>query len=147
MMRVLRTITVPETTISDLWIDGDVIMSRERGCIASADQDCYARAARFALDAAPFTGKTIAWIGGGLCVGPRLFAMVECTQDVYEIEVELKEFCPPGVAFAAGDWRDTLKAKYDVIIYDLGGETPAGELSKFLRPGGMILPKGVGSSP
>ena len=84
-------------------------------------------------------GKTVAWIGGGLCIGPRLFD--GAVQTVYEILPALKTFCPEGVTFVPGDWRDTLTGKYDVIIYDLGGDVPREHLAKHLTPGGIVLPK------
>jgi len=93
------------------------------------------------VDAGPLTGKSVAWIGGGFCVGPRICAIAECHQTVYEIEPALAEFCPPGVTFVPGDWRDTLTGKYDVIFYDLGGDVPRGILSQHLNRSGAILPK------
>jgi len=99
------------------------------------------RGARFALEAGSLTGKSIAWIGGGLCIGPRLFAIADCKQTVYEIEPALREFCPEGVEFVLGDWRDTISGKFDTVIFDLGGEIPRETLLKHLKPGGVILPK------
>lgn len=139
-VRVLRSETVTAERPT-LWLDGDMVITDDRGCIAAADQDCYARAARFALDAAPFAGKSVAWIGGGLCIGPRLFAIGDCGQAVYEIEPALEEFCPKGVTFIPGDWRDTISGRFDVVIFDLGGEVPREELAKFLTPSGCILPR------
>lgn len=114
---------------------------RGQSLLADDSLDTHARAARFALDAAPLTGKTVAWIGGGFCVGPRLFAIADCKQTVYELEPRLAEFAPEGVRFIAGDYRDTLSGKYDIIVYDLGGDVPRGLLAQFIAPGGMILPK------
>ena len=91
--------------------------------------------------AGPIDGKSIAWIGGGYCVGPRLFALHDCKQTVYEIEPSLDQFCPQSVAFVSGDWRNTLTGTYGVIIYDLGGEVPRELLSKFLSHDGVILPE------
>jgi hypothetical protein len=65
------------------------------------------------------TGKTVAWIGGGMCIGPRLFAGAK--QTVYEILPALKQFCPDGVKFIPGDWRDTISGKYDVIVTTWAG--------------------------
>jgi hypothetical protein len=84
-------------------------------------------------------GKTVAWIGGGMCIGPRLFDGAK--QTVYEILPALKQFCPEGVKFIPGDWRDTISGKYDIVIFDLGGEVPRETLAEFLAPGGVILPK------
>jgi hypothetical protein len=83
-------------------------------------------------------GKAVAWIGGGMCIGPRLFD--GAVQTVYEILPALKTFCPEGVQFVPGDWRNTLTGKFDVIVYDIGGEVPREELAKFLAAGGLILP-------
>lgn len=105
------------------------------------DTETYARAARFAIDAAPFTLKTVAWIGGGMCVGPRLFTVTRCTQTVYEIEPSFAEFCPVGITFVPGDWRVTLTGRFDIIVFDLGGPVPYGDLTPFLNIGGIILPE------
>ena len=83
--------------------------------------------------------KSVAWIGGGMCIGPRLFDGAK--QTVYEILPALKQFCPEGVKFIPGDWRDTISGHYDVIVYDLGGDVPRETLAEFLAPGGVILPK------
>ena len=115
------------------------IAFNDSGSIAAEEPSQYEFLVTCALDCAPIEGKSIAWIGGGFCVGPRLFVGAKST--VYEIEPALAEFCPEGVEFVAGDWRDTLSGKYNCIVYDLGGETPYAELEKFLEPGGIILPK------
>ena len=111
------------------------------GLLADDSKDTLARSAEFAMEAGPLTGRSIAWIGGGLCVGPRLFAIAECKQVVYEIEPALKEFCPDGIEFIPGDWWETISGRYDVIVYDLGGPVPRETLALFLAPGGVILPK------
>ena len=85
-------------------------------------------------------GKSVAWIGGGFCIGPRLFATANCRQVVFEIEPSLREFCPEGVEFIPGDYRETMTGKYDVIIFDLGGDVPRDLLTKHLSDGGKILP-------
>jgi hypothetical protein len=143
-IRTLKVSVVPATEKPEIWVDTfsgySQILSRD-GLIAADDQECYAQSTRFALSAAPLNGKLIAWIGGGLCIGPRLFALAECEQVVYEIEPLLAEFCPKGVKFIPGDWRDTISGTYDVIVYDLGGEVPRETLANFLAPGGVILPK------
>jgi len=82
----------------------------------------------------------VAHIGGGLCLLTQMMGPAY-EHVVYEIGEELREFCPDGVTFIPGDWRDTISGKYDVVIYDLGGEVPRETLAKFLAPGGVILPK------
>lgn len=119
-----------------------LVMNDAGECIATDQAETYERAARFALDCGVLDpSKTVAWIGGGLCIGPRLFAMTGCVQDVYEIEPALREFCPEGVAFAAGDYRETMRGSYDVIVYDLGGVVPRDFLTRYLTPNGILLPK------
>lgn len=143
MMRVLDTleVTVQEAlTLHD--DDHNNRFIRKGGTyLCGEDIDTYARAARFAIDAASLTGKRIAWIGGGLCVGPRVFAIADCRQTVYEIEPSLHEFCPADVTFIPGDWRDTISGRFDIVIYDLGGDVPRDDLVAHLNPGGIILPK------
>jgi len=115
------------------------IAFNETGSIAAEEPSEYAFLIACALNCAPIKGKTIAWIGGGFCIGPRLF--VGAKSSVYEIESDLREFCPDGVEFIHGDYRDALTGKYDVIVYHLGGEVPREFLSKHLNDGGVILPK------
>ena len=136
-VRILRSEMITEER-PRLWFDGGSIF-KDGACIASSDSDTYARAARFALEGKPLYGKTVAWIGGGLCIGPLLFSLLGCGQTIYELEPELLEFCPPGALFMAGDWKDMITGHFDVIVYDLGGEVPSVLLSRFLNEGGKIL--------
>lgn len=108
-------------------------------CLCDESPETYARAARFAEAAGDLVGKTVAWIGGGLCVGPRVFAIAGCAQTVFEIRPSLREFCPPGVTFVEGDWLDTFHGFFDLIVYDLGGDAPRSILKDYLNPGGRIL--------
>jgi len=106
--------------------------------VATEGDDQTAKMARFVMEMS--LPASIAWIGGGFCIGPRLVvALCGADQIVYEIEPALAEFCPKGATFIPGDYRTTLTGKYDVIVYDLGGEVP--DLTAHLNPGGMILPK------
>ena len=109
------------------------------GSIAAEEPSEYAFLITCALACAPIMGKQIAWIGGGFCIGPRLFIGAKST--VFEIEPDLREFCPEGVEFVAGDWRDTISGKFDIVIFHLGGDVPYFVLEKHLNPGGVILPK------
>ena len=121
--------------------DGKHFARKDGAYLCGDDKDTLVRSAQFACDAGVLAGKVVAWIGGGMCVGPKIFCLTGCTQTVYEIEPLLEEYCPEGVSFVLGDWRDTISGAFDVIVYDLGGETPSEELSRFLNPGGIILPK------
>ena len=107
------------------------------GAIATEGDDQVARMAWIAMQIP--LGASVAWIGGGFCIGPRL--SMGRKQTVYEIEPALREFCPEGVEFVPGDWRDTISGKYDVIVFDLGGDVPRETLAKYLNPGGVLLPK------
>ena len=142
-MRTLdsRTVEVSDDLVlTDHAGGGFHVVYRGAACVCDDGEATYIRAAHFAIDAGMLTGKSVAWIGGGLCVGPRLFAIADCEQTVYEIESALAEFCPDGVRFVSGDWRDTISGEFDVIVYDLGDETPRDELTRFLNRGGIILP-------
>jgi len=110
-------------------------------CVCSDSRENFDRAEAFEAESAPLYGKSVAWIGGGFCIGPRVFAIADCTQTVYEIEPALREFCPEGVEFISGDYRETMRGNYDVIVYDLGGDTPRKFLERHLNPGGKILPE------
>ena len=114
------------------------IAFNKTGSIASEEPSQYEFLVTCALQCAPVAGKSIAWIGGGFCVGPRLFVGAKST--VYEIEPDLREFCPGDAEFMVGDYRETMTGTYDIIIYDLGGDVPRGHLSNHLTPGGVILP-------
>ena len=107
--------------------------------VATDEADTFVRASHFAIKAGSLTGKSVAWIGGGLCIGPLVFAISDCKQTVYEIEPALAEFCPEGVRFVPGDWQDTLTGTFDVIVFDLGGEAPKALLTPHLAPGGLLL--------
>ena len=144
-IRIIASQTIPAKEVPAVWVDdssGTTQIFTSRGdCVHSDNDDFVARVARFALSASPIEGKSVAWIGGGLCIGPRLFAIASCKQTVYEIEPALAEFCPEDVKFVPGDWKDTINGSYDVIVYDLGGDVPREVLAKHLNPGGVILPK------
>jgi hypothetical protein len=146
---VIESVTVPTTELPTLWIDDSpgfrMILSSKTGTVADDSPGQLKSVAVQALASAPLLksikSPTVAWIGGGLCIGPRLFAIADCRQTVYEIEPALREFCPEGVTFIPGDYRDTITGTYDIIIYDLGGEVPRETLAKHLNPGGKILPE------
>jgi len=140
-MRILEAAT---KTVDDSLVETkhtglgyNIVLRGDRG-VCDDNQDTYARAAKFAIDANP-AGKSVAWIGGGLCVGPKVFAIAGCRQTVYEIEPALAEFCPEGVRFVPGDWQATIRGQFDVIVYDLGGEVDKALLTPHLAPGGLIL--------
>ena len=143
-VRVLVQEDVPATTRRLLWVDTSngwpVVFSHSLGVIAAEDVAQLAFLARCQLAASPLRGKSVAWIGGGTCLGPRLFQECGCIQTVYEIEPALAEFCPHAVSFVLGDWRKTLAGKYDLIVYDLGEKVPRNDLTAHLKPGGVIFP-------
>ena len=106
-------------------------------CICNETDD-YQRVGRFAIAAGPLTGKSIAWIGGGFCVGPRAFAVADCTQTVYEREPSFARFCPDEITFVPGDWTATMIGTFDLIIWDVGGPIPAA-LSEHLADSGKVV--------
>ena len=114
-----------------------------RGGITICDDadSTIARIGGYAIQARNLNNKTVAWIGGGLCVGPRIFGVAKCTQTVYELEPALAEFCPNSCTFVPGDWHTTLTGAYDVIVYDLGDATPEEitQLNAHLNVGGLLL--------
>jgi hypothetical protein len=109
--------------------------------ISDDGEGTFYRCSKWAVEIGSLVEKKVAWVGGGFCVGPRIFGIANCNQYVYEIESSFAEFCPEGVEFIPGDYRDTLTGKFDVIVYDLGGEVPREFLSKHLNEGGVLLPK------
>jgi len=141
----MRILTTKNRVVTDelkfVWRDGFNRLFLGDGLLADDCDQTHGLWARAAVESSPLRGKRIAWIGGGLCVGPRVFGLGECNQTVYEIEPSLAEFCPVGVEFIPGDYRETMRGNYDVIIYDLGGDTPRKFLERHLNPGGKILPE------
>jgi spermidine synthase len=82
---------------------------------------------------------TVAHIGGGFCVMPRL--MPNFAHTVFEIEPELAEFARD-FTFILGDWHDTLMGTFDVILYDTGHLPDPEEVTKLhshLTEGGILL--------
>jgi len=141
-MRVLdsRAVSVRE----DLTVGGEPgnrFIHKGSVYLCGESPDEKARAYDFLVSAPPLEGKSVAWIGGGMCVGPTLFAAVGCKQTIYEIEPALVEFCPEEALFVPGDWRMGLAGTFDVIVFNVGGEVPREELRKHLNPGGVILPR------
>jgi hypothetical protein len=87
--------------------------------------------------------KTVAHIGGGLCLLPTALSIVPgIDQTVYEKEGCLSIFCPKEIRFVAGDWRDTIKGRFDLIVWDLPDPCPREELEGFLTPDGIIVEAG-----
>ena len=124
---------IHEGPITRVIKDGVQIASDELGDLG------YFAGNLLAIREAGIHSGSVAHIGGGLCCLARMMGPAY-QHTVYEIEPALEEFCPEGVTFIPGDWRDTISGKYDVIVYDLGGEVPREELSGHLNPGGRILP-------
>jgi len=119
---------------------GNQFIKRGGVYLCGDDPDAKVRAFDFAIAAGDLTGKSVAWIGGGMCVGPRLFAVQNCTQTVFEIEPALGEFCPQGVAFIPGDWHTALTGRFDLIIWDIDDDPPYGLLNPHLNRGGKVIP-------
>lgn len=80
----------------------------------------YERASRFAMIVQPRVGQTVAWLGGGLGVGPKLFALFGCSQTIYEAEAALSTYVDGVGQFIPGLWQDTLTGNFDAIICDTG---------------------------
>jgi hypothetical protein len=109
--------------------------------IASDTDDQVAAMARHVM-AMPARPTSVAWIGAGLCIGPRIArGRVRDRQDVYEIREALGRFCPNYATFILGDWHDTLTGQYDVIVYDLAdlSNNDRDRLTMHLAAGGVLL--------
>jgi hypothetical protein len=141
-MRILDTVTVEVPIVLTDETVGNRIITREGIVLSDDSRGTYARAARYAIATGFLVGKVIAWIGGGLCVGPRLFATSKVRQTIFEANPSFAEFCPPGLNFVPGDWRVNIvnnAGPYDVIVYDLRDTIPTAELTPYLTPTGIIL--------
>jgi len=125
-MRILdqRTRQVPDDLVEQVHGLGYRLLFRGDKLVCDDGDETYARAAKFAVKARNLQGKTVAWIGGGFGVGPRVFDVSNCTQTIYEIEPALSEFFPPRFTFVPGDWHTAITGLFDVIVYDLGLPTP-----------------------
>jgi hypothetical protein len=125
----MRTLETRTKTISDDLVEqthglGYHLIFRGSALVCDDSDDTFARAAKFAIQAGNLRQKTVAWIGGGFGIGPRVFDVSNCTQTIYEIEPALSEFCPINVTFVPGDWKATLSGLFDIIVFDLGTPTP-----------------------
>jgi len=105
-------------------------------CIASDGDGDWARCARLAAEV-PRGTETLAIIGGGLGVLAKLLQWVPSIT-VYEIEPSLEQFVG-GSKFVAGDWRETLEGKYDVLVYDLGEHPNRKEMNRLTSSCSLLL--------
>ena len=106
---------------------------------ASDSPDQWAAVAKH-VAAFPARPETVAWIGGGFCIGPRIArGRVRTRQDVYELRPLLAKYCPAYATFVPGDYRTTLTGLYDVIVYDIGDAPDRATLETHLNPGGLLL--------
>lgn len=113
-----------------------------RGDVPLCDDgpNTWERAGRFAAGMAELgPRKTVAIIGGGFSIIPRVLRIARHTMTVYEIEGKLERFCPNYATFIPGDWRTTLTGRYDVIVYDIGDTPDRATLEAHLNPGGLLL--------
>lgn len=142
-MRVLhtRTRTINDDLVEQTHGLGYHLIFRGTSVVCDDSDDTLARAAKFAIHARNLRQKTVAWIGGGYCLGPRVFDVANCIQTVYEIEPSLSEFCPNNMTFVPGDWKATLSGLFDIIVFDLGTPTPEDILllDAHLEPNGRLL--------
>jgi hypothetical protein len=96
-----------------------------------------------ALDLPP--GARAAILGGGTFVLPRLLSSrFWGALDVYEIEPHVVEWARnrwPAAPWQIieGDYRETLKGPYDVIIEDTGEAVDMALLQANLAPGGVLI--------
>jgi len=116
--------------------EGYRMVMRGESCIASDGAGDWARCAKLAADV-PRGTETLAIIGGGLGVLPQLLRWVPSIT-VYEIEPSLEQFVG-GSVFVAGDWRETLEGKYDVIVYDLGEYPNRKEMNRLTSSCSLLL--------
>lgn len=118
-----------------------MVMRGEASVCSESDTD-LAIEARYALRIREsHLYESVAVIGGGFCILPRLLGSA-LDIDIYEIVPELERFRPWHAAFIPGDWRDTLRGTYDVIVYDIGdlSREDRERLTSHLNPGGLLLP-------
>lgn len=89
----------------------------------------------------PARPNTVAWIGGGFCLGPRIArGRVKDAQHVYEKRSQMQRFCPNYATFILGDYKTTITGTYDVIVYDDGTTPPdMTVINVHLAPGGTFV--------
>lgn len=112
----------------------------EDGNAIATDTDDQVAAMARLISQIPKGTRSIAWIGGGLCVGPEILRSSHTKQTVYELRPYFAEFCPESVAFIPGDWQNTLTGTYDIIIWDLDDDPPRARLARHLTKDGKVLP-------
>lgn len=84
-------------------------------------------------------GCTVAWIGSGFCLGPRIARGRVGRQTVYEKRPAVARFIPSFCTTVVGDYRSALTGTFDVIVYDVGDEPDRELLNAHLAPGGLLL--------
>lgn len=121
----------------------NVVMLGEREVCDDGPETCF-RSKEYYETIAAFkpAPATVAHIGGGLAIAPRLLGLAGYAQTVYEQHEGLREFAESAhAAFVPGDWRGTISGTFDVIVYDIGDAVPYDLLATHLKPGGIILPE------
>jgi hypothetical protein len=117
---------------------GHRMIKRGSAFICNEALEEFGRCAKLLLDLRLPPRSSIAIIGGGFCIMPRLLQGRGLTITVFEIEPALARFCPDNCTFIPGDYHETLQGRYDGIIYDLPIALDT-DLTPYLNPGGIIL--------
>ena len=135
---ILRTYIVPvERSMRIVTSEnGDRHLYDGASCVATEGDDQVARCARFVLAIRDLTpgAISVAHIGGGFCITARLLGD-GFGHTIYEKELDLARFAPEGATFVPGDWRETFKGSFDVVIVDTGDSLTDEDCARF----GMAL--------
>jgi len=90
---------------------------------------------------------TVAMLGAGtFYFQARLNLMNWVKKDVYEINPKVREWCEEnlqrytkGWNWIMGDWKDTLKDKYDLVIYECDETFVDKKFENHINKGGLVI--------
>jgi spermidine synthase len=128
---------------------GDQLLKDGYG-IGGDSEDIYANYVKVLLRN-DLSGKSIAIIGGGSLILPRLLRPYNITKcDVFELEPEIlawakRKHGPFGQRFnfIVGDYKTTLVDLYDLIVFDASDVLDEVLLNNKLNPGGKLVVTGA----
>lgn len=122
-----------------------VLIWKDTFCIASNDPHEMTKATAWASQIDAHHAGSVAMLGLGT---GNLLRMIDDGRrhvDVYEIEPSIIRWYQATypftgrVRFVFGDYRKTLRGRYDVVVEDTGLDGTKPMLQAHLRPGGLLL--------
>ena len=130
--------------------NGEVEIRLGKAAIATDGDDQWARMGRFASKM-PNRMSSLAWIGAGTAIGPRLCRgrmNGAAKMDIYELRQPIinklatkYQSQATNWNFVVGDYKATLALAglYEVIVYDIDEPADSALLQAHLAPGGTVF--------